>query len=75
MRKATLGRTGLVVSRLGLGTDVLHAGDPALGEHTTIILRAWELGVNLIDTDRWYDTYPSIAAALPHMVRQDIVLV
>lgn len=75
MRKVTLGRTGLVVSRLGLGTDVLHPGGLSLEEHTEILLRGWELGINLIDTDRWYDTYPSIAAALPHMARQDLVLV
>lgn len=75
MRKVTLGRTGLMVSRLGLGTDVLHAGGLSVEEHTAIILRAWELGINLIDTDRWYDTYPSIAAALPHKARQDVVLV
>lgn len=75
MRKVTLGTTGLVVSRLGLGTDVLHAGGLSVEEHTAIILRAWELGINLIDTDRWYDTYPSIAAALPHVTRRDVVLV
>jgi len=40
-----------------------------------VLLRAWELGINLIDTDRWYRTYPAIARALPHMRRPDVVLI
>ena len=54
MRYVTLGRTGLVVSRLGLGTDVLHGGGITLTQVTELAVRAWELGITLIDTDRWY---------------------
>jgi len=65
-----------MVSRLGIGTDILRSENPAEVEYEVdVLLRAWELGVNLIDTDRWYRTYPSIAKALPHMRRQDVVLI
>jgi aryl-alcohol dehydrogenase-like predicted oxidoreductase len=76
MRRVVLGKTGLKVSRLGIGTDVLRSDDPAEIDHEVeVLLRAWELGINLIDTDRWYRTYPPIARALTHMQRQDVVLI
>ena len=76
MRQVVLGKTGLRVSRLGLGTDVRNDdGTVSLEQEIEVMLRAWELGINLIDTDRWYNTYPSLAAALPHMERPRLVLV
>ena len=76
MQQVVLGKTGLQVSRLGLGTDVRHDdGKVSVEQETEVMLRAWELGINLIDTDRWYNTYPSLAAALPHMERSGLVLV
>lgn len=77
MRRVSLGNTGLQVSRLGIGTDVLRDEQgPAVQEREAdVLLCAWELGINLIDTDRWYRTYPAIAKALPQMVRKDLVLI
>jgi predicted aldo/keto reductase-like oxidoreductase len=69
-----LGKTGLSVSRLGLGTDILHAGGITLQDVTRIALRAWELGITLIDTDRWYDVYPALAEAISAMERSQLVL-
>jgi aryl-alcohol dehydrogenase-like predicted oxidoreductase len=75
MRRVMLGKTGLMVSRLGLGTDVRHDdGAVSVEQETEVMLRAWGLGINFIDTDRWYKTYPSLAAALPHMERSRLVL-
>ena len=62
------------VSRLGLGTDILHPGGITLEDVTDVILRAWELGVNFVDTDHAYDVFPALAAALPHMERSRLVL-
>jgi uncharacterized protein len=75
VKYVTLGRTGLCVSRLGLGTDILHADGITLEDVTRVAVRAWELGINLIDTDRWYNVYPGLAAAIPHMERARLVLV
>jgi len=75
VRQVLLGKTDLSVSRLGLGTDILHAGGITLQDVTRIALRAWELGINLIDTDRWYDVYPALAEAISSMDRSRLVLV
>ena len=74
MQLVSLGNTGLMVSRLGVGTDVLHPGGITLEEITDIVLRAWELGINFVDTDHSYDVFPALAAALPHMERSRLVL-
>jgi aryl-alcohol dehydrogenase-like predicted oxidoreductase len=74
VRLVELGRTGLRVSRLGLGTDIMHAGGITLGYATEIMLRAWQLGVTFIDTDYGYDVLPALAAALPHMERSRLAL-
>jgi predicted aldo/keto reductase-like oxidoreductase len=75
VRQVVLGRTGLSVSRLGLGTDILHAGGITLQDVTRIAVRAWELGINLIDADRWYDVHPALAEAISSMERSRLVLV
>lgn len=51
MRYAALGRTGLQVSRLGLGTMVLGAwGNTDRADCVRIIHRALDAGINLLDT-------------------------
>lgn len=51
MEMRMLGRTGVRVSRLGLGTMVLGAwGNPDRAECTRIVHRALDAGVNLVDT-------------------------
>ena len=74
LRRVELGKTGLSVSRLGLGTDTLFGG-VTQKQVTEIILRAWELGINLIDTDHSYGVYPALADALPSIDRSQLVLV
>lgn len=74
MQQVGLGNTGLMVSRLGLGTDIFDPGGITLGQVTQIVLRAWELGINFIDTGRAYSVFPALAAALRHMDRSRLVL-
>jgi aryl-alcohol dehydrogenase-like predicted oxidoreductase len=75
MRRVPFGNTGLSVSRLGIGTDIRDANNWfSVEREIEVLIRAWELGVNLIDTDRWYRTYPCILGALPHMKRSELVL-
>jgi aryl-alcohol dehydrogenase-like predicted oxidoreductase len=72
MQYRTLGRTGLRVSRVGLGSGgpsrlgLWRGGDDALVEH--VIKQAVDLGINLIDTSRNYGTEEAIGAALRSVV-------
>ncbi len=55
MERRPLGRTGIHVSRLGLGTMVLGAwGNTDLADCERIIHRALDAGVNLVDTADMY---------------------
>lgn len=78
MEYTTLGRTGLRVSRVGLG-----AGGPSrLGlargagqeQMERLIGRALNLGVNLIDTARGYGTEAAIGQALEALGARDVVV-
>jgi aryl-alcohol dehydrogenase-like predicted oxidoreductase len=53
-----LGRTGLVVSRLCLGTMVFGPRTSEKEAHA-MLDRALELGINFVDTANIYGTYPS----------------
>lgn len=81
MKRVTLGRTGIKVSRLGIGTGTEHpCGSTAQSlmsreELSRLLLYAYERGVNLWDTAQGYGTYPHIREALKGIKRQDIVLV
>ncbi|ETW99706.1 MAG: hypothetical protein ETSY2_40345, partial [Candidatus Entotheonella gemina] len=64
MQTTTLGRTNLIVSRMGMG-----AGDPSrLGQRTgkteseciDILKQAFDAGVNFVDTSDTYSTEPII---------------
>ena len=78
MEFTTLGRTGLKVSVAGLGCG----GSSRLGltaghseAHCAgIILRAVELGVNLIDTAKVYGTEPVVGSALKSIPRESVVV-
>ena len=54
MERRAFGSTGIAVSALGFGAG--HVGDPRQGEDAvgTILNRAVDLGVNLVDTARGY---------------------
>lgn len=78
MEHRTLGRTGLLVSRAGLG-----CGGPArlglrkgLGhDHAVrLVRRAIDLGINLIDTAESYGTEPAVGDALAHADRDRLIV-
>ncbi|MFJ8925286.1 aldo/keto reductase [Streptomyces sp. NPDC102364] len=55
MRTTTLGRTGITVSRLALGTMMLGSwGNPDHDEATRLVHAALDAGINLIDTADMY---------------------
>jgi L-galactose dehydrogenase len=68
MRYTTLARTGLRVSRLGLGAGGHSRLGLSIGKTTDeavgLIRRAMELGVNLIDTAESYETEEVVGAAV-----------
>ena len=78
MERIRLGRSELQVSRMGVG-----AGGPSqIGRKTgldedasvDLLLRAFDAGVNIVDTSEGYDTEPIIARALQARDRNDIVV-
>ncbi|HAA78235.1 TPA: aldo/keto reductase [Candidatus Latescibacteria bacterium] len=78
MERITLGRTGLEVSQMGLG-----AGGPSqIGKKTgksktesaNIVVKAFEAGVNFIDTAEEYGTEPLVGMALKELPRDQIVI-
>ena len=44
-----LGRTGLEVSEIGYGTNMLGRSEMSEAEHIAMVHRAMELGINFID--------------------------
>jgi D-threo-aldose 1-dehydrogenase len=77
--RRTLGRTGLQVSVLGFGTAPLGDLFLQLDDHTALAAaaRAFELGVNLLDTSPLYGYGLSehrCGTALRRVPRQDVVL-
>jgi aryl-alcohol dehydrogenase-like predicted oxidoreductase len=77
MRYTTLGRTGLRVSRVGLGCG----GPSRLGQSygqsrdasQRVIQRALDLGINFFDTAQTYDTETIVGQALAG-VRDDVII-
>ncbi|MBT4098093.1 MAG: aldo/keto reductase [Gemmatimonadetes bacterium] len=78
MQTVTLGRTGLQVSRMGVG-----AGGPSqIGvktgrseqESVNLLRRAFDAGVNLVDTSEGYGTEQIIGRALEGRDRDQIIL-
>lgn len=70
MQKVELGTTGLVVSRLSMGTDT-HL---PVTEGAYLLQRALELEINFWDTDESYGTQPCIGAALKGLDRSQVVI-
>jgi predicted aldo/keto reductase-like oxidoreductase len=72
MKRTRLGRTGLNVSRVGIGGIPIQR--PPLDEAVTVINRALDLGVNLIDTSIGYgDSEIRIGKAIAER-RDEVVL-
>ena len=73
MRVVALGRTGLKVSRLSIGTDYRSIyGQAELGAQ--ILLRGFDLGVNFWDTADDYGAHPGIKQALRQLDRSKVVI-
>jgi len=80
MKRVELGKTGIVASRLGIGTGTgLPSGYCAQAlmdksELARLLLYALDSGINLWDTAFQYKTYPHIKEALKQISRKDVVL-
>ena len=78
MQYTTLGRTGLRVSRVGLGAGgpsrLGRSRDATLDDMDRLIGRALDLGVNFIDTARTYGTEDAIGRALQARGAADVIV-
>ena len=80
MKKVELGKTGIKVSRLGIGTGTgLPSGHCAQAlmetkELSRLLLYSLDCGINHWDTAFQYNTYPHIKKALQQIRRSDVVL-
>ena len=80
MKRVELGKTGIMVSRLGIGTGTgLPSGHCAQAlmdeqELARLLLYALDRGINFWDTAFQYNTYPHIKEALKQVSRKDVVL-
>lgn len=75
MDQISLGNTGIKVSRLcfgGLVIGPLQAG-LSVDEGASVILRAFEAGVNFIDTAELYGTYPHIREAIKRWGKRPVI--
>lgn len=75
MQYRTLGRSGLIVSRLCFGSLTIGPlqANLSLEAGAGVIRRALELGINFIDTAQSYLTYPYIARALEGWPQEVII--
>tara|TARA_B100001964_G_C14150698_1_gene561901 strand:+ start:30 stop:320 length:291 start_codon:yes stop_codon:yes gene_type:complete len=80
MKKVELGKTGIKVSRLGIGIGTgLPSGHCAqalmdTNELVGLLLYALDRGINHWDTAFQYNTYSHIKEALKQVKREDVVL-
>lgn len=73
MKKVRLGKTGLMVTRVGLGGIPIQRLDEA--DAVAVVRRCLELGVNFIDTANAYTTSEAcIGKAIAAWPRQDLVI-
>lgn len=75
-----MGNTGIEVSKIGIGTGtsgftgVCMQAQMSMTELGSLLLRGFELGINLWDTAYTYGTYPHIKYALKSIKREEIVI-
>jgi aryl-alcohol dehydrogenase-like predicted oxidoreductase len=80
MKKVVLGRTGIEVSGLGIGTGTAlpsgHCAQASMGEDELagLLVFAFDRGITLWDTAFQYGTYPHIKRALTQVRRSDVVI-
>jgi aryl-alcohol dehydrogenase-like predicted oxidoreductase len=73
MKKAKLGRTGILVSRLSYGTAALSEMDAAEGGR--LLLQARSQGIDLWDGSHDYNTYDHMHHALQEIERDQVVII
>lgn len=73
MKFRELGQTGLVVSRLSFGTGPLEGLKPKAGGE--LLMKAFDLGINLWDGSSDYGTYPHMRWALKHIPREQVMII
>lgn len=73
-----LGKTGIMTSRIGVGTGTLNSGTVqiAIGQDafTRLIHYAYDQGINFIDTSVGYRTLPWISGALKGLPREKLFI-
>ena len=78
MVKTTLGRTGLDVSVMGVGvggpSQIGKKTGKSEAESAQIILKAFDAGVNFVDTAEGYGTEPLVGLALKELPRDKVVI-
>lgn len=76
MKRQSLGSTGLKVSRMAFGSLTMGPLQRDLSPKAggDLLVRAYERGVNFVDTAELYGTYPHIREALKVIPRQDYVI-
>ena len=76
MKRTTLGRTGIEVSRVGFGVLPIGPSQLALPveKGAEIIKYAFRHGINFIDTAQYYRAYPYMSEALKDGEFDDIVI-
>lgn len=80
MQKVELGKTGLRVSPLGIGTGTssfsgrVFQSEVPPREFAEVVLHAYDLGINFWDTAYTYGTYAALAEALKQLRRTDVVI-
>lgn len=80
MNRVKLGRTGIEVSKLGIGTGTAnpsgHCAQALMDrkELSALLIFAFNHGINFWDTAFQYETYPHIKEALKQVKRSDVVI-
>lgn len=66
MRKNLLGKTGIEITHLGIGTLTMSPMQRGLNveDGAAVILHALQRGISFIDTAQMYGSYPQVGAAL-----------
>lgn len=76
--RVTLGRTGIVASRLAMGTGTIGGGGASNQTRTqaltALLLKGYENGLNFFDTADSYGSHPEVAAALRQIPRDKAVV-